>query len=59
MFHLIQPFVVHESVQEVLRLTLLQFLARHRVDTVQNVGGGRRAALRGHDQVHLSQNSAH
>lgn len=50
---------MHESVQEVLCLALLQLFGGQGVSAVQNVCGGRFAILRAHDQVDLIQNSTH
>lgn len=53
MFYLIQPFVMHESVQEMLCLALLQLFGGQGVSAVQDVSGGGLAILRAHDEVHL------
>lgn len=58
MFYLIQPFVMHESVQDVLRLALLQFFGGQGVGAVQDVSGRGFAILRAHDQLNLSINSS-
>lgn len=52
-FH-VQPPVLHQSVQEVLRLTLLQFFGGQAVGPVEDVRGRGAAALRVNDQVHCS-----
>lgn len=44
---------MHESVQEVFRLALLQLLGGQGVADVQNVSGGGLSILRAHNQVHL------
>lgn len=54
-FYLTEPLVMHESVQQMLCLTLLQPFGRHGISTIQNVRGGGHASFRAHDQVHLNQ----
>lgn len=49
---LVEPFVVHQSVQKVLCLALLQFFGGQGVCSVQDVGGRSLAVLRAYDQIH-------
>lgn len=56
-FYLIQPFVVHKSVQQLLSFTLFHFFCGQRVGTVKNVSRRDLPTFRANDQLNLNQNS--
>lgn len=54
-FYLIQPFVMHEPIQQLLSLTLFHFFCGQRVGAVQHVSRRDSSIFRADDQLNLNQ----